>query len=95
MYGDVIEKGNQTKESAIWLICLSAPMAQKSKKAKPDDHETNNSAIRLIGAKLAFGSHEAKKQKAKTCDHETNDSAIRFIGLLAPMEQKSKKRKAK
>ena len=70
-------------------------MAQKSKKAKPDDHETHDSAIRLPWskkAKIGFWlpwSKKAKKQNHVTM--KTNDSAIRLIGFLAPMEQKSKK----
>jgi hypothetical protein len=55
------------------LICLSAPMAWKSKKAKPDDHDTNDSAIRLIGCLAPM---EQKSKKAKPYDHEANDSAI-------------------
>ena len=96
MYGDVIEKGNQTKESAIWLICLSAPMAQRSKKAKPDDHETNDFALRRkMEQKSKIGFLATKKQKSKKAkEYVIMESMILLFGLLAfwlPWSKKSKK----
>ena len=67
-------------------------MAQKSKKAKPDDHETNDSAIRLIGFLAPM---EQKSKKAKPYDHETNDSAIWLICLFGSHVRRSKKARAK
>ena len=67
-------------------------MAQKSKKAKPDDHETNDSAIRLISF---FAPIEQKGKKAKPYDHEANDSAIWLICLFGSHVRRSKKAKAK
>ena len=44
------------------LLAFLAPMEQKSKKAKPYDHETNDSAIWLI---CLFGSHVRRSKKQK------------------------------
>ena len=87
----MIEKSNQTKDSAIWLIYSSAPMAQKSKKAKPDDHETNDSAIRLI---CLFGSHGAKKAK-KQRQMTMNPKILLFclFTFSAPMSRGAKNQK--
>ena len=70
------------------LICLSAPMAQKSKKAKPDDHETNDSAIRLIGFLAPM------EQKAKKQSQMTMKPTILLFGLFAfsaPMSRGAKR----
>ena len=72
---------------AFWL-----PWSRKAKKAKPNDHEANDSAIRLI---CLFGSHGAKeKQNAKPNVHETKDSAIRLIYLFGSHVPRSTKAKA-
>jgi len=75
------------QKSKNWLL---APMEQKSKKAEPCDHETNDSAIRLIGFLAPM---EQKKQKSKAIwPWSQRFCYLTYLPfpLPCPAEQKSK-----